>query len=294
MFGFIRPVRPELRVREVDRFQQVYCGLCHAIRSRYGRFYTLFLSYDMTFYTLVTGCGCTETAPPCRARCDASPLRKKACAAPDEYLERAADVSVLLSYHKLRDSLADEKGAKRLLAKMLCRMGRKGYEKARGRLPDADRQMVEALADLQALEKQKCDSMDRAADASARLLTAAVPRSGDARERILTQMFYHVGRWVYLLDACADVAEDLISGNYNPVVLRYGLQTPSLSEVKQPLERTLERSLADVCSAFDLLGPARDEGLLRNIIFLGMPLVTRQVLDGTYQTNGGWGKHGSL
>ena len=40
MFGFIRPVKPELRVKEADRFQQVYCGLCHAIRARYGRFYT--------------------------------------------------------------------------------------------------------------------------------------------------------------------------------------------------------------------------------------------------------------
>lgn len=294
MFGFIRPVRPELRVREVDRFQQVYCGLCHAIRGRYGRFYTLFLSYDMTFYALVIGCGSTETPPPCGKRCDASPLRKKACAAPDEFLERAADVSVLLTYHKLRDSLADEKGAKRLLAKTLCRLGRKGYEQARARLPEADRRMVRALEDLQTLEQQNCDSMDRAADASARLTAAAVPQTGDARERILTQMFYHVGRWVYLLDACADVAEDLVSGNYNPVVRRYGLQAPALSEIKQPLETTLERSLVDVCSAFDLLRPERDEGLLRNIIFLGMPLVTRQVLDGTYQTNGGWGKHGSL
>ena len=44
MFGFIRPVKAELRVKEADRFQQVYCGLCHAIRAEYGRFYTLFLS----------------------------------------------------------------------------------------------------------------------------------------------------------------------------------------------------------------------------------------------------------
>ncbi|RGC58099.1 hypothetical protein DXA92_06340 [Agathobaculum butyriciproducens] len=55
MFGFIRPVKAELRVKEADRFQQVYCGLCHAIRAEYGRFYTLFLSYDMTFFALVAG-----------------------------------------------------------------------------------------------------------------------------------------------------------------------------------------------------------------------------------------------
>ena len=43
MFGFIRPVKSELKVKEADRFQQVYCGLCHAIRARYGRFFTMFL-----------------------------------------------------------------------------------------------------------------------------------------------------------------------------------------------------------------------------------------------------------
>ena len=294
MFGFIRPVKPELRVKEADRFQQVYCGLCHAIRARYGRFYTFFLSYDMTFFALVAGCDAAETAPPCRKRCDAHPLTKRACAQSDAALELAADVSVLLTYHKLRDSLADEKGPKRALAAVLCRLGRRGYEKARSRLPEEDAEMVEALAELQALEREKCASMDRAADASARMTAAVVPRTGDACERVLRQMFYHIGRWVYLLDAAQDVGEDLEQDNYNPVVLRYGLRTPGLTEIREPLERTLERSLADICMAFDLLDVRRDADLIRNIIFLGMPLATKQVLDGTYQTNGGWGRHGSL
>ena len=221
MFGFIRPVKSELRVREADRFQQVYCGLCHAIRARYGRFYTLFLSYDMTFFVLVAGAEREGTPPPCRKRCDAHPLLKRPCAAPDDALALAADVSVLLSYHKFRDSLADEKGAKRLLAWLLCGLGKRGYQRARARLPDADREIVAALDDLQAIEREKCPSMDRAADASARMTAAVVPRTGDARERVLRQMFYHIGRWVYLLDAAQDVAEDLEQGNYNPVVLRY-------------------------------------------------------------------------
>ena len=51
---------------------------------------------------------------------------------------------------------------------------------------------------------------------------------------------------------------------------------------------------SDICMAFDLLSPQRDADLIRNIIFLGMPTVTRQVLNGTYQTNEGRGKHGSL
>lgn len=65
-------------------------------------------------------------------RCDAHPVTKRPCAQADAALETAADVSVLLTYHKIRDSLADEKGAKRALAAVLCRLGKRGYER-RGR-----------------------------------------------------------------------------------------------------------------------------------------------------------------
>ena len=204
MFGFIRPVKAELRVKEADRFQQVYCGLCHAIRAEYGRFYTLFLSYDMTFFALVAGSEEAETAPPCRKRCDASPFRRKSCAETDDALRLAADASILLTYHKFQDDLADEKGAKRALAALLCRLGRRGYEKARARMPEADEDIRQALEDLRRLEAERCPSMDRAADTSSRMTAAVVPRTGDTRERILHQMFYQIGRWIYLVDAPAD------------------------------------------------------------------------------------------
>ncbi len=294
MFGFIRPVKSELRVKEAERFQQVYCGLCRAVRMEYGSFYTLFLSYDMTFFALVSGC-CEETAPkPELKRCMVHPVAGCRCAPHDDYLALAADLSILLTYHKFRDTVKDEPGLKRIIAKLLCFLGKRGYKKARGKLPETDAEMSGALSDLQSLEETRCDSMDKAADASARLTAAMIPKGVESRHRVLRQMFYQLGRWLYLLDAAQDVKEDMEKNSYNPVVTRYGLTKPDITPVKQALELTLERSLADVCMAFDLLDVRRDKELIRNIIFLGMPVVTRQVLDGTYQTNGGWGKHGSL
>ncbi len=293
MFGFIRPVKDELRVRELDRFQEVYCGLCHAIRSRCGRVHTLFLSYDMVFFALVLGCtgegGCSG-----RRRCGASPFRARRVCTGSDALDWAADVSVLLNYHKLCDSVRDERGLKRLGARVLRFLARPGYRRAAARLPEVDREVQACISQLAALEGARCDSIDRAADTTARLLAAAVPPTGDDRERILRQLFYHTGRWVYLADACADLADDLSTGGYNPVALRFGLQSADLSAVREPMERTLERSLVDICTAFDLLGARRDAGLIENIIWLGLPAVTRQVLDGTYQMNGGRMRHGSL
>lgn len=296
MFGFIRPVKSELRVREAERFNQVYCGLCRLIKADYGGFYTLFLSYDMVFLALVMGCGTEagDTPQPCKRRCAVRPLRGKTCAVADEALVLAARIGVLLAYHKFEDSVKDECGAKRLLSRMLCALGRKSYRKARDKLPETDAEMARALSELQRLENENCDSMDRAADASARLVAAVAGQGGEPRERVLRQMFYQIGRWLYILDAAQDVGEDMAQGRYNPVARRYGLEEADITPVKKSLELTLERSLADVCMAFDLLDVRRDEGIIRNIIFLGMPVVTRQVLDGTYQMRGGWGKHGSL
>ena len=47
-----------------------------------------------------------------------------------------------------------KKGAKRLLAWLLCGLGKRGYQRARARLPDADREIVAALDDLQAIERE--------------------------------------------------------------------------------------------------------------------------------------------
>ena len=38
MYGYVRPNRGELRVRDYELFQVAYCGLCRALSRRYGFF----------------------------------------------------------------------------------------------------------------------------------------------------------------------------------------------------------------------------------------------------------------
>ena len=295
MFGFIRPVKSELRVREMERFKSVYCGLCHAIRRRYGRVHTLSLSYDMTFLTLLLEGLLPEGAQTERLRCDASPVRKQCVLCADPAVDFAADVSVLLIYHKLQDTIADDHGPKRLGALALRSLSAGGYRRAKNGCPAIDGVMADCLHELSAVEQARIPSIDRAADPFARLLAACVPDwvEGDTA-RVMQELLYHVGRWIYLIDACADLEDDWKTGSYNPVALRYALEAPSLEPVKERLEHTLERSLVSIHAAFALLDIQRDHDILENIICLGLPVVTRQVLDGTYQSNGGQGRHGSL
>ncbi|HIV68061.1 MAG TPA: hypothetical protein IAA32_04255 [Candidatus Butyricicoccus stercorigallinarum] len=292
MFGFVRPLRGELKVREWERFQSVYCGLCHTIRSRYGLLQTVMHSYDCTYLALVL-CALEEEGASCRRRCILHPLRRRTCASESEGLRRAAAVSVVLSWHKLADTVRDERGLKRFGARALQFLLRRGYRKAARDLPEFDARTRDCLDELDRLERQRVVSLDRPADAFARILRAAVADSG-TDSRVLQEMFYHTGRWIYLIDACDDVAEDFASGSYNPVILRWQLAQPSLAPVREEMNHTLLQSLAASYHAYILLRPHRDAGIIENILCQGLPEVTRQVLDGTFTNHGGKNRHGSL
>lgn len=54
MFGYIKPYKPEMKVREFDTFKAIYCGLCKQLSHVFGPFASLTLSYDFTFMAAVS------------------------------------------------------------------------------------------------------------------------------------------------------------------------------------------------------------------------------------------------
>ena len=137
--------------------------------------------------------------------------------------------------------------------------------------------MHSCLAELSALEREGCPSLDRTADAFARLLQSAAPRDG-ARGRVLSQLLYHLGRWIYLADARDDLEEDRRAGRYNPVAARYGPQGDD-----RALGLTMDSSLELMGAALQLGEFGCRKALLENIVYLGLPLVQRAVFDGTWK-----------
>ena len=93
----MRPLRDELKCRDFDLYRAVYCGLCAAMRRRYGWLAPMFLNYDFTFLALLLAPP-EESFSPCRGRCHAKPLRKKTMYQPTPALDTAADESVVLTW----------------------------------------------------------------------------------------------------------------------------------------------------------------------------------------------------
>ena len=49
MFGYIIINKGDMKFREFDIYHSYYCGLCQALKERYGKLGQISLSYDITF-----------------------------------------------------------------------------------------------------------------------------------------------------------------------------------------------------------------------------------------------------
>lgn len=278
MFGYIHPFRPELKCKDLDLYKGTYCGLCCTLRQRYGVLAPMFLSYDLTFLALLLEKN-QDCYHPTTGRCHGNPFRKKACAPSSEALNRCADMTVLLAWFQLQDTIADDGLGKKFFARVLCLFLRPSYRKAETHLADFSQNTQNALARLAQLEEECCPSMDQVADCFASILRDAAPKdlSPDSR-RCLEQILYHVGRWIYLIDACDDFQRDKKTKSFNPLRYRYGEEIET-----EALDMTLNHSIYMANSALDFLDFGVRKAVIENILQYGLPAVQDAVIHGRWQ-----------
>lgn len=278
MFGYVRPVRDELKCRDLDLYRATYCGLCRTMRRRCGMWAPMVLNFDFTFLAILLAPVQGERLTDC-GRCHVPPFRRKCMCLSSPALELAADESVILAYWQLRDKIGDETFFRGLPARLSGVFLRCAYRKAVSRRPEFDRAVGEQIRRLHELESEKCSSLDRPADTFGTLLQSAVPKSGDeVRDRAMEQLLYHLGRWIYLIDARDDLEEDRKQGSYNPISLRF-----ADTDGDEQLRLTLEHSLNLMRSACALLELGRQEDLVYNVLYFGLPLIQRSVFDGSWK-----------
>ena len=109
MFGYITPLKSELKVREFEVYSAYYCAVCRAVKSRYGELPRLLLSYDAAFIAMLGDALQAEGQEPGfnTFRCFNNPLRKRNEVLPSPAIDYAADVMVLLGHCGLKDKKDD-------------------------------------------------------------------------------------------------------------------------------------------------------------------------------------------
>ena len=105
---------------------------------------------------------------------------------------------------------------------------------------------------------------------------------------MLEQLLYHLGRWIYLVDAADDLRKDVKNGSYNPLVPRFGAQAGELSqEARRELGATLDGSIRRMAAASELEDFGVWRPVIESVVYEGLYAVGAAVLNGTFHTRRG-------
>lgn len=274
MFGYVRVESSELKVKEYECYRATYCGLCRAMGKCTGQCSRMTLSYDIAFLAVCRMALAHEPPRYEQKRCFVHPLRKRNVLKRNDVLDYSASAAALLTYHQLRDDLADERGGKRLRARLSLPFAKHWHKKAiRRGLSPLDEKIAEGLTRLAALEAEKPTSVDAPAaifgDILADIMAYGLPEE-DAR--IAAAAGRCIGRWIYIADALDDAEEDAARNRYNPFLLLYG-HVPTADE-RAGIEIALKNELFGAEAAADLIEFDCEDfkSIVYNILYLGMPL----------------------
>ncbi|MBR3869761.1 MAG: hypothetical protein IKM66_10655 [Clostridia bacterium] len=275
MFGYIRTHRPELKVCEDEAYKGIYCSLCKELGKRYGIMSRLFLSYDSTFLALALMALSEEKLGFNQKRCPFNPAKKcNFCTGDHDELAYAADISVLLLYHKIRDNIKDSTLFKAILYRILLVLIIRSYKKAEKFRPDAAITIKEYMDMQSAVEEKQSRSIDEAAEPTAILLSKLYSANGtdEDQKRVRERVGYCLGRWIYMIDAFDDIEKDRKSGNYNPFLL-------SGQDNYEKIKGDLLMTVGELAKAYDLLEIKKFDGITKNVIYDGLYYETLKVYE---------------
>lgn len=283
MFGYVRTMEAELKVKEHELYKATYCGLCRSMGKCTGNCSRMTLNYDFVFLALSR-----YAISPCKVdfksrRCLAHPFVKRSSMERNEILDYCSKASAILNYQKVLDDINDERGAKKLKAAFIrpfVSHARKKAIKKSPELKELDASVSAKLEELSKLEKSEIASVDLPAACFGEILGEIMAFGFDGVDyRVAFELGKHIGAWIYVADALDDLREDAKKRRYNPLLKLYGGRIPNQDELSMIYDATKNKLFAAE-SAFDLI-EIDDEGIkniLSNVLYIGIPKKTADII----------------
>lgn len=278
MFGYVRYDIPNLFVKDLMLYKALYCGLCKGIGESCGQIARFGLSYDVTFLSALFHNMTGTDVKIEQQNCFEHTIKKRPIAAVDELTRELGALNTILLYFKLNDDIEDgDRGrGKRIWFK-------NGFLRAERSYPALTEIIASYMKEQFETEKAQTSSVDMASDPTAKMmqkLSRHFLKEGASESS--DELFYSLGKWVYLIDALDDYDKDKKKGAYNPFLKEYR------AESKKEL---LERRGEEIGYIFDTLFYSLREGLsgvkfyfnrdlTDNVILRGIPLETMRVMKG--------------
>ncbi len=279
MFGYVKPNIAELLVRDHELYKATYCGLCKTMGKSTGCASKFTLNYDFVFLALLRMAITGEKAEVKMRRCLVHPLKKRPMLEPNDSLKFSAKTSVILTKSKLKDNINDSHGLARLKAKTVGLVSI-FLKKTDKNLIPLQEKIASCIDELTSLEKSNSDSLDQTANTFGDLLGAVSSFGIDGTAaRIVYDIAFHLGKLIYILDACDDFEKDKKSRSFN--VLRNAFGNELTDNTKEILKCSMTLELEKMSRGVELLdfSQFKDvERIVKNITYIGMPDEIERVL----------------
>lgn len=265
MYGYIRINEPELKVKELSVYRGSYCGLCDSLVKRHGRIAQMTLEHDMTFLVLLLEGLYEPKISHMSGRCIIHPIQRHRFDK-SEITDYAADMNVLMAWHKINDDVHDDgKLTSRTMRTLLY--GR--FKAVNDKYRNKSVRIMKALSKLSSLEKNRCENLDSVSGAFGEVLGECFVYKNDHWKDALYNLGYALGEFIYIMDAYDDLDRDERKKEYNP--LSYKKRSfGNNAEFDKYVEAILNISMAKAADIFEKLPIVKNAELLRNIIYAGV------------------------
>lgn len=294
MFGYVTPLKAEMKVKDFSRFKCYYCGLCCHIKKQFGNIPRISLNYDMTFLGLLLDGLSPDSVEVSTHRCALHPTEKKTVVNNNKALSYSASINLSLFYYKLLDDVNDDKDLKSKLAVSIL----SPYKK---RFPDAilkiNNDISNCLEELSNLERNlSFSSIDEICDPFSKLVGIVLrdyPHEllNDSEElrSTLYSLGYSIGKWIYLIDALDDLKIDMEKNKFNPIDFLYNNEDLTYDKfiefIKPKIEFTILNCGYSCKENLMKLDFKRNKDILYNIIELGLMNKYITVIQNPQNTN---------
>ena len=263
MFGYINADLKQLSDEDKKIYSRFYCGLCHQLGKTAGVKGQLLLNYDLCFLAILLQSLYEPSIESSRHRCIIHPVKLK-----DYYygpaIEYASDMDIILSYHSLMDNYLDDNSR---LSKIAADAIKKHYERIKDKYPRQTSAVEDYIAKLSQAEKSNETNIDKVSSYTGEMLGTLLNWKDDHWGKTLHCMGFHMGKFIYILDAYDDLRKDEAHGSYNPLLF---MKNESPKEYETFVRGNLTSLMAECAKSFERLPIVDNVDILRNIIYSGV------------------------
>lgn len=281
MFGYIGINKPELKIKDFERYREYYCGLCHSLGNLHGLLGQMSLSYDATFAAVLLSALYEPVTCRMQSGCVLHPVGKKKYLS-NQIIDYVADMNVLLSYYKCQDDWKDEKNLFKLSYGATLKNQAKKVEM---KYPHKAKKIKLALNTIYDLENMGDTNIDKLSNAFGDIMAEILDVSmndlnvrdknqyGDMWKAELKNLGFNLGKFIYIMDAFDDVEKDIKKDNFNPFTESFmrGVEDElAMREFESYVERLLMMCASDMAKSYERLPIIHEIAILRNIIYSGI------------------------